>query len=62
MMSAAKDITKNSIPGPDDITRTELDNGIIVLARANFNSPSVMVKLQNVAVDLVGEVGFILML
>ena len=44
MMSAAKDTTKNSIPGPDDITRTELDNGIIVLARANFNSPSVMVR------------------
>lgn len=32
---------KNSIPGPDDITRVELPNGIIVLARPNFNSPSV---------------------
>ncbi|MDH5506852.1 MAG: insulinase family protein [Anaerolineae bacterium] len=30
-----------SIPGPDDITRVELANGIIVLARANFNSPSI---------------------
>ncbi|MBW8010401.1 MAG: insulinase family protein [Chloroflexi bacterium] len=33
-----------SIPGPEDITRVELANGIIVLARANFNSPSVMVS------------------
>jgi zinc protease len=33
----------NSIPGPDDITRVELPNGIIVLARPNFNSYSVMI-------------------
>jgi zinc protease len=33
----------NSIPGPDDITRVELPNGITVLARPNFNSTSVMV-------------------
>ncbi|MGD8455316.1 MAG: pitrilysin family protein [Anaerolineales bacterium] len=33
----------NSIPGPDDITRVELPNGITVLARPNFNSASVMV-------------------
>ena len=31
-----------SIPGPDDITRAELPNSVVVLARANFNSPSVM--------------------
>ncbi|MBM3144777.1 MAG: insulinase family protein [Chloroflexi bacterium] len=33
-----------SFPGPDDITRVELSNGIIVLARSNFNSPSVTVS------------------
>jgi len=32
------------LPGPDDITRVELANGIVVLARANFNSPSVVVS------------------
>jgi len=43
-MGAAKGEIKNSIPGPDDITRVELENGIVVLARANFNSPSVMIR------------------
>jgi len=33
---------KSSLPGPEDITRRLLPNGIIVLARANFNSPSVV--------------------
>jgi zinc protease len=33
----------NSVPGPDDITRVELPNGIVVLARANFHSPSVTI-------------------
>ncbi len=33
-----------SLPGPQDITRVELPNGITVLARANFNSPSVAVS------------------
>jgi zinc protease len=33
-----------SLPGPDDITRLELSNGIIVLARPNFNSPSVVIN------------------
>jgi zinc protease len=32
---------KKSLPGPDDITRTSLPNGITFLARANLNSPSV---------------------
>ncbi len=36
--------TRYSLPGPEDITRTELTNGIIVLARPNFNSPSVVVS------------------
>ncbi len=34
---------KSSVPNPGDITRVELDNGIIVLARANFNSPSISI-------------------
>lgn len=33
-----------SLPGPDDILRTELPNGIVVLARSNFNSPSVVIS------------------
>ncbi len=32
------------MPGPDDITRQELDNGIIVLTRSNFNSPTLSIK------------------
>jgi zinc protease len=32
----------NSLPGPEDITRVELPNGITVLTRSNFNSPSVV--------------------
>jgi zinc protease len=30
-----------SLPGPDDIYRATLSNGITVLARSNFNSPSI---------------------
>ncbi len=33
-----------SLPGPEDITRMELPNGITVLARANFESPSVVLS------------------
>src|SRR5215207_463479 len=33
-----------SLPGPDDIYREVLPNGIIVLTRSNFNSPSVVVS------------------
>ena len=33
---------QRSLPGPDDITRVVLPNGITVLVRANFNSPSVV--------------------
>ncbi len=32
------------LPGPEDMTRVVLDNGIVVLARANPNSPSVAVQ------------------
>ncbi len=34
----------NSIPGPGNFTRVELENGIVVLARANPNSPSINVS------------------
>jgi zinc protease len=33
----------NSLPGPEDIYREVLPNGITVLARSNFNSPSVVI-------------------
>ena len=33
-----------SLPGPDNITRATLPNGITVLARANFNSPSIVIS------------------
>ena len=33
-----------ALPGPGDIYREVLSNGIIVLARSNFNSPSVVVS------------------
>jgi zinc protease len=34
----------NSLPGADDITRVTLSNGIVILTRPNFNSPSVYVS------------------
>lgn len=37
------DKAKVSLPGPDDITREVLLNGITILTRSNFNSPSVVV-------------------
>ena len=36
--------TLHSLPGPDDIYREVLPNGITVLTRSNFNSPSVVVS------------------
>lgn len=35
---------RQSLPGPEDIHREVLPNGIIVLARSNFNSPSVSIS------------------
>jgi zinc protease len=35
--------THHSLPGPDDIFREVLPNGITVLTRSNFNSPSVVI-------------------
>lgn len=37
-------LSMSSLPGPDDITRVELSNGIVVLVRANYNSPSVVIR------------------
>jgi zinc protease len=37
-------VKKNSLPGPDDVHREVLPNGITVLARSNFNSPSVVIS------------------
>lgn len=34
----------NSLPGPDDIYRVQFDNGIVLLVRSNYNSPSVVVS------------------
>jgi zinc protease len=34
----------STLPGPEDITRVVLPNGIVILARPNFNSPSVNVS------------------
>jgi zinc protease len=36
-----KNITKLSFPGPDDVVRVALSNGITILARSSFNSPSI---------------------
>ena len=36
--------TPHALPGPDDITRVELENGITVLVRENFTSPAVVVN------------------
>jgi zinc protease len=40
-LEMTKYFTKPSLPNPDDIYREELPNGIIVLARSNFSSPSI---------------------
>jgi zinc protease len=44
MMSQMKPINLTSLPGPEDITRTVLPNGITLLTRSNFNSPSVFIS------------------
>ena len=36
--------SSSSLPGPDDIFRVQLPNGITLLSRANFNSPSVVIS------------------
>ena len=42
MANFTQDISR-SLPGPEDIHREVLSNGITVLTRSNFNSPSVVV-------------------
>jgi zinc protease len=44
-----------SLPGPDDIVRRELPNGIVLLVRSNFNSPSVVVNGYLIAGSLFDE-------
>jgi zinc protease len=44
MITTSSPHSQSTLPGPDDITRTVLPNGIIILARSNFNSPSVNVS------------------
>jgi zinc protease len=34
----------NSLPGPENISRTVLPNGIVILSRSNFASPSVVIQ------------------
>src|SRR5436190_16861360 len=35
---------KSALPGPNDIYREVLPNGITILTRSNFNSPSVVIS------------------
>lgn len=43
MINLASDLARH-LPGPEDISRVELPNGIVVLCRADFNSASVAVN------------------
>jgi zinc protease len=43
-MRMASNNTIHSLPGADDILRSELPNGMVVLVRANLTSPSVVVS------------------
>lgn len=43
-MSQIKSINWKALPGPENIYRTVLSNGITLLTRSNFNSPSVFVS------------------
>lgn len=40
-MSQNKTVVYRTLPGPEDIRRVELPNGITLLTRSNFNSPSI---------------------
>jgi zinc protease len=39
-----KTLHEHSLPGPDDINRFQSANGITILSRSNFNSPSVVIS------------------
>lgn len=43
-MRRIPEVSWKSLPGPQDITRSVLPNGIILLTRSNFNSPSVVIN------------------
>jgi zinc protease len=43
-LAGASNSVLHSLPGSDDIKRVELPNGIVVLVRSNFNSPSVVIN------------------
>lgn len=43
-MSLSLGVNLKSLPGPDDVTRREFPNGITLLTRSNFDSPSVVVS------------------
>lgn len=43
-MSRLRPLNWKTLPGPENVTRVELPNGITVLCRSNFNSPSVVVS------------------
>jgi zinc protease len=40
-MMGSTTMTNNSLPGPENITRVVLPNGITVMVRSNFNNPSI---------------------
>ena len=44
MANSKSSTAGRSLPGPEDIFRAKLPNGITVLARSNFNSPSVSIN------------------
>lgn len=43
MTPASPTLPIHSLPGPKDITRETFANGMVVLSRANYNSPSVVI-------------------
>ena len=55
MSSKDSKTLSHSLPGPDDIFRSELSNGIVLLVRSNFNSPSVVVNGYLMAGSLFDE-------
>jgi zinc protease len=44
MMTPIRPANWKTLPGESDITRVELPNGITILTRSNFNSPSVVIN------------------
>ncbi len=44
MMPHTNNEHRHALPSPDDITRQELSNGITILTRPNFNSPTLSIR------------------